>query len=92
MHLILDDAHALCAMPEQAIASFLATVQMLRDEKSHPFKKGSLASITLLGEEGLASILHHRSWETSNVSSPFTTVSPIASHSEDCAYSGPLLS
>ena len=54
-HLILDDAHALCAMPEEAIASFLATVRMLRDERSDPCNRGSLASMTLLGVEGLTS-------------------------------------
>ena len=32
----------------QAIASFLDTVRMLRDFRSDPFRKGSLASMTLL--------------------------------------------
>ena len=59
-------------MPEQAIASFLETV---RDYRSDPSRRGSLASMTLLGVEGLASIVRHRSWESSKEKSPFTMVS-----------------
>ena len=75
VHLILDEAYALRSMPEQAIASFLETVLTLRDYRSDPSRRGSLASMTLLGVEGLASILSHRSWESSNEKSPFTMVS-----------------
>ena len=81
VHLILDEAYALRGMPKQAIASFLDTVQMLRDYRSDPSRRGSLASMTLLGVEGLASIVRHRSWDSSNETSPFTMVSFIASQS-----------
>ena len=82
VHLILDEAYALHAMPEQAIASFLATVRMLRQYRTIQTRRASLASLTLLGVEGLAAILRHRSWESSDVNSPFTIVSPVASHSQ----------
>ena len=75
VHLILDEAFALADMPEAAIASFLETLRTLRDYRSETTRRGSLASMILLGVEGLASIVNHRSWTSSNAKSPFTMVS-----------------
>ena len=81
VHLVLDDAYALRAMPQQAIASFLSTMHMLREYRIDATNRGSLASMTLLGEAGLASVLlNTSSWEYNCV--PCTMVSSVASRSQ----------
>lgn len=70
IHIILDESDQLLALPNNTQRSFSTTIRAAKQ-----LRKSSLGGLCLLGTWALKDMLRNRSWETSNLDSPFSVVS-----------------